>query len=207
MTDYVTMQTRIADELVRGDLSSQIKSAIQSAIDFYETQRFWFNETRSTIATVDGTEYYDLPTDFLEMDTLGITISSRYYQLVAKTHDYLDQINWGAGTWKGFPYFYSLFDNDIRLYPIPDGAYTLTLTYLKQLDALSADTDTNNWMTTAEELIRTRAKVDLLENVIRGKEALKDAERLRVREREVFNNIFTAGSKRVTTGRIRPSLM
>ena len=200
------MQSRIADELVRTDLTSQIQNAIQSAISFYSTRRFQFNEGKAVRNTAASDEYVGLPTDFLGLDTLGITINSRYYQLIQRTHDYLDEINWSAGTYTGAPTAFSLYEENLRLYPIPDDTYELTITYLKDLSDLSASADTNAWMTTGEELIRMHAKVDLLENVIRGPEALQEAGRMRLREQEVLQQMDRSATTYRSTGRIRPSV-
>jgi hypothetical protein len=62
------------------------------------------------------------------------------------------------GTVTGIPKQYSRYANRIRLYPIPDDAYTITMRYIYKLDALSADTDTNAWVDECEELIRQAAK-------------------------------------------------
>jgi len=207
MSTYGTMQDRIADEINRTDLTSQIRLAIQSAIDFYRTHRFNFNEGKAVRNTAASDEYVGLPTDFLELDTLGITVNSRYYQLVEKTHDYLDEINWGAGTWTGFPYFFALYEDNIRLYPIPNDIYELKMTYLRDLADVSATGDSNAWMTNGEELIRLHAKIDLMENLIRGPEAAQEAMLLRQREAQILRNLTIASTKRRSTGRIRPSYL
>jgi hypothetical protein len=56
MSDYGTMQSRIQDELKRGNLSSQIDNAILSALRFYKRHKFRFNITRATTSTTDDVE-------------------------------------------------------------------------------------------------------------------------------------------------------
>ncbi len=205
MSTYGTMQTRIADEIKRTDLTAQIQSAILSAIEFYKTDRFWWNESRSTAATVASQEYYGLPADFLSLDFIGVTVSSRYYQLTPKSAHEMDSINWGAGTYTGYPAYFALYENNLRLYPIPNAVYTLTIAYLKQLTALSAAADSNQWTVAAEELIRLHAKIDLMENLIRGPEAVGEAQVLRGREREVYSQVKFNADVRRASGRIRVS--
>ncbi len=53
-----------------------------------------------------------------------------------------------------------MYQDRINLFPIPGSTYTLTIHYLKALTALSADSDTNAWLTEGEELIRLHAKAD-----------------------------------------------
>lgn len=205
MSTYGTMQTRIADEIKRTDLTSQIQLAILSAVNFYKTDRFWWNESRSDASTVADQEYYGLPADFLALDFIGVTVSSRYYQLVPKSAHEIDEINWGAGTYTGYPAYFALYENNLRLYPIPNAVYTLRIAYLKQLTALSASADSNEWTVTAEELIRLHAKADLLENVIRGPEAVGESQALRFREREVYSQVRFNADLRRSSGRLRVS--
>ena len=81
MSTFGNMMDRIADELDRTDLTSQIQKAIQTAIDRYERKRFWFNEARSiTFNTVDGQEFYTssdnsaIP-NLLQIDVVRLTVS------------------------------------------------------------------------------------------------------------------------------------
>src|SRR6185437_14409038 len=78
MASYLDLQTAIASDLTRSDLTSQIQSAVQDAIAQYETDRFWFNTTRSlTFNTVPGQSQYtgtDLPqlANVVQIDKLYI---------------------------------------------------------------------------------------------------------------------------------------
>ena len=85
MSDLGTMENRIADELNRTDMTSYARTAIQTAIKHYEGNRFWFSENRATATTVSGQEFYDLPTDFREMDSLKVLISNNDYRLNERT--------------------------------------------------------------------------------------------------------------------------
>ena len=73
MSDYGTMQTRISNELSRGNLSSEIQNAIISALRFYKRNMFRFNSARATATTTADIEYYGLPDDFIELDTMTLT--------------------------------------------------------------------------------------------------------------------------------------
>ena len=53
------MKERIADELMRADLETQIELAISEAIRHHQTKRYYFNETRDiTFQTVIGQKEY-----------------------------------------------------------------------------------------------------------------------------------------------------
>jgi hypothetical protein len=171
MTTYATMRTRIADEIARSDLTSNINAAILSAIEHHKDERFWFNELRDTASTVSGTQNYLMPDSSAERpliraDQLTITVNSNIYELELRPHSEIVRLTTSA-TRTGVPDYWSYYQDSIWLYPIPNGIYTLTLWYVGQLAALSADADTNAWTVEAEALIRCRAKWDLYTHVIR----------------------------------------
>src|SRR5262252_6598248 len=75
------MQDRIADELMRGDLYSQIATAINDAIIIYQHERFRFNETFTcTFQTVVGQQNYNASnTTFTDPAFPGATFSPRTF--------------------------------------------------------------------------------------------------------------------------------
>ena len=170
MTTFGTMKTRIADEISDSGLTSQIAAAIQSAIAYYERQRFWFN-TRVTdsFALVANQEYYGsaalaaIP-NLIEIDDMYATIGTTRYQILPTTFDEIAAMQDGAVT-ADPPYRFAYHAQQIRMYPIPSAVRTVTMADHYRLTALSADGDSNAWMTDAEELIRCHAKADLAANV------------------------------------------
>ena len=161
MADYGTMQERIADEISDDALTNQIKSAIQSAIKFYERKRFYFNQTISSFTTVANQEYYDgdaqadIP-NLITIDSMVVNWGNSKQPMLPQDFQVMDQAQ--NGQIFAPPDYYAYYDQKLRFYAIPDGAYQVTMAYLYRLPALSNDTDTNAWMTEAEELIRQRAK-------------------------------------------------
>lgn len=175
MSTYAVMQTRIADEIARADLSDQIKLAILSAVDHYKDERFWFNEGEVSFYTVAGTDHTELDVTFGELDIATVTVSgSRNEMLPANYTDIRQSVL--QSTLTGQPHRYAIFEESIWYDPIPDDAYLVTLSGLIYFTTLSADDDTNAWTTEAEQLIRHHAKADLFANVTRNdKEAQKMA--------------------------------
>src|SRR5690606_29350195 len=103
-------------------------------------------------------------------------------------HFWID-IEKGFNSHTSTPYVYAVQADQFRLYPTPDDSYTLILTYRYELEKPSDDTDSTAWFTDGEELIRTHAKIDMLENVIRGPESFQEAEYLRRREVETLRQL------------------
>lgn len=182
MSTFAVMQARIADDLVRDDLASQIRNAINDAIELQEGERYSFNERRYTLLTVAGQEYYDLvdPTlltsagaevetgeTLLELDDIFCTVSNNPYRLCPRTQQHINE--WQSTTYQGQPADYTLYGQQLRIWPIPDQEYQLDLMGLARLgpNPLSDDSDTNAWMTDGEKLIRAQAKILLCRDILR----------------------------------------
>lgn len=203
MSDYGTMQSRIADELNRGGLTSQIQNAIISALRHYKYTRLRWNIARTETTTTADVEYYGLPDDFLEGDTMILIDGNDLDFMQERSHFWIDKEK-ASNDYTSRPYVYAVQADEMRLYPTPDDEYTLRLTYVYELDEPTASTSTNDWFTSGEELIRLHAKVDLLENVIRGPESLQEAQLLRNREFEVLKQLRKEYKRSQSSGQITP---
>jgi hypothetical protein len=208
MTDYATMRTRIADELANdGDITSaQINYAIQDTIKQYERRPWWFNQKTATFSTVDGQEYYsssdlsDIP-DIVQIIAATVTNNLKG---PLKAVDYLTIDDEQDGSVEGEPRVFAYFKENIRLYPIPDAVYTITLSYIYRLTALSADGDSNAWTTDAEELIRSGAKRRIALNYLESEVV---AARFAVMEREAFTEMLAENRRRWPNTVLRPPAM
>jgi hypothetical protein len=172
MPTYADMRSRIAEELANdGDITStQIDRAIQSAIQDYEGEAFWFNQKVGTFATVAAQELYTA-SDFADIPNI---ISLRSVRLVGsgKDREPIEGVDNNSiediqdGTVTGEPRLYSRFENKLRLYPIPSSVYTVKMSYIYRLAALVNDTDTNAWTEDCEEMIRQAAKKRLCLDIL-----------------------------------------
>lgn len=206
MSTFGNMVSRIRSDLDRGsDFDSRIKQAIEDAIKFYRARRLGFNMKRATTSTVSSTEFYALPLDFLEVDTLRLLEDSSYYNRMEEvTFAWLDDVSVNQ-THTSTPKKFAVQNRELRLYPIPDTAYTLQMSFLYDLAGVSAsasDAATNAWMTEGEELIRLHATADLLENYIGGQESMLAAQVLQNRENRVYGELKRRANREQSTGRI-----
>lgn len=201
------MKTRIGDELGRSDLSSQISLAVSSAILFYKSERFWFNEVRNSFSTIVGTERYNednaaVTTIFLNMlydDSATLTQNNTPFPLKKITNAEMDALS-NAGQTQGVPDCYSLYANFIQLYPVPNQVWTVHFSYVTNIDLEIDDAETPEWSDDQiEELIRLHAKVDIFENVTRD---FSQADRMRLREAELLRVIRRRTALWVGTGRV-----
>jgi len=147
----------LAKETEEG-ITAAVSSAISQSINYYESQPWWFQETQDTITTVDGTEYYDLPSDIASTEiTITIEVSNNTYPLIKRHFQLIEDWFVKSNIFTGYPTDYALWKQQIRLYPVPNGAYTVTRNYYQKLGVPSAGAS-NSWTTDAETLIQSRAE-------------------------------------------------
>ncbi len=202
---YGDMKARIADELKRSDLTTQIEQQIQSAIAQYDTVSFFFNELAyGTFSTVASQEVYTsavIPTDIVAIDALTVIYGSTRQIVRRRPWAWLEQ--WQPGTSTGGPPTdYAYYGQAIRLYPIPTTVMTLNIAYLQAVAAPTADADVGPWMNEAEELIRSSAKRRLFQHVIEDEAALQ---LMRAAETEALSDLTSQTARLVGTGYVRPT--
>lgn len=194
MSDTNKLRQRIADELNRqsSDIISSpslsvgliVNREINAAIAHYETTRFRWNEVREAAlaTTVSGTRIYSLTANFLSMDSLKVVYSGGYTSLTKRTYEYIENEDRRVSGSTGVPQDYVIYGNVLRLYPVPNGAYSLVASYIRRFPptsltpsycaaipmggsstltpttSASHNNRLNGWTTDGEELIRERAK-------------------------------------------------
>ena len=204
------MQARIADELDRSDLTSQIQNAIQDAIGKYERRYFYFTDAPTTVSfnTVAHQEYYT-SSDNAAIATISqaITLSGTFFNLRQtldkRAWSYIEDISTIATSY-AMPQDWAYLGEQIRLYPIPDNVYAMRLQGIARPVRPSTNTDTGVWMNDAEELIRTEAKLYLLRNVIRGVDMVEEIGLLEVQKIRALADLVTETASREATGQLEP---
>lgn len=180
---YGELQARIADELGdRQDLlfplgdstltSSPIKNAIASAIAKWEREPFYFTEvySQNLFSTVAGQEIYGSSESQMIASSpntlkLHILVNSQRYPLQVRTWQYIEDTSVNPNT-TGWPFDYAYMAEQLRFYPVPNGAYPITLSGLQRLAPLSAAADANTWTQDGYDLIRSEAKLILAEETL-----------------------------------------
>lgn len=157
MADLATLKSRIASELHRSDLTAQIASAIADAVSHYQTEPFALNQVRGSFNTVAGTEFYNNLTDVASIDAVTVLVNARKVVLDPWSYLRMEHINSTTNT-QSQPWAWAWYDEQIRLYPVPDAVYPLTVSYTQKVGVPASDGDSNIWTTEAEELIRNAAK-------------------------------------------------
>lgn len=191
---YGILQSRIADDLNRSDLTTQITQNILLAIEHYKNERTWFNETNSPLTAVVGQSYVVAPSDILAIDGFYITISGKNIELMPRD---LNAVIEFRPTTRGRPRAYCFYQDRFELDRLPDTAYTMPLYYRGQLSVLSGSSDANGWTTDCEDLIVFHAEKMLYANIIKDFQKASAAGAL---EREALTRVRSMSIARTTTG-------
>lgn len=189
------LKARIADELLKRNLTAQISAHISRAIEFYAGRRWWFNTGRMTGAVVSGSEYSPLPTGTRLIDTVIVG------SIILERRDSSDIEEWETlAVSTGQPTDYTVEGSNLRLYPRPDAAYGLVINGTFDLPALATDGDSNAWTNDAQDLIAARARMTLCRDVLRDPDGAALAASA-VNEAETDLQMKTI--RRLGTGRVR----
>lgn len=205
-TTLATMQSNIAAYLKRNDLSTQSALAINRAIHYYESgEHFAFQETIATFNTIIGQLFYStadgIPTDVLSVDNLNIQQSITVnYPLTPRTYRYITERN--VANIKGVPSDYAHYENSFVIYPNPDQAYLMTLSYIKSYPDLVTGTDNNDFTNNVPDLIEARAIWWIYDRILRNDAAAAKAKQ---DELDLYVNARSASDALVTSRHIRPT--
>ena len=152
---------------------SPINQAIQNAIAKWEREHYYFNEIESinVVSTVVGQEFYKATTwpfitSQIHIDKIWVLVSNNRYSLNPRTEQYISDTSLNPSV-QGQPIDYAYYAETIRLYPIPDGAYAITVEGTQKFSTLVNTSDSNSWTTDAADLIKAEAKLDILTNVLK----------------------------------------
>lgn len=202
------LKDKIADQIARDDLTTQIAETVSDAIRFYQPHRFIFSEGRdTTLSTVVGQEFYTSTDDPLigtlfAFDYITITIGNAQFDVPRYQPEEIELLS-QSGTQMGQPQAFSYYNYQLRLYPVPSDVYPLTIAAHQKIAAPAADNTAGNaWMTEAEQLIRGRAKYELAINYTHD---LDEAQRMTAYVTEAFDELVGRTNKLTGTGFVTPT--
>lgn len=201
MSTYGAIKSRVADELLRSDLTSQIAAAILRSIEFYADKRMQFNEKTLTASTVADNQYVTLPTGLRTEDSVFATVSGYTYELMKREFDQMEYWH-GASQSRGQPLDYAIRGTQVRIYPEPNAVYVLTFTGVYDETALSADGDTNGWcLGIPQDLIVARTKYVIARDFLYDEEVMRNA---LIAERESMERLRAETYARTSDRKVAP---
>lgn len=202
MSNLGILKARIANELARGDLASEIAYAIDDAVKLYQSRRFRFNQHRATFNTVAGQEFYTsadgLPADIAKLETVTLSVNGRKTTLEPWASDVIEDVSTTVNT-ESQPVAYALFGEQLRLYPVPETVYPVTLAYVRRIDVPLADGDSNAWTREAANLVRQTAKRMLAFEVLKDD---AEGQRCLIAEQTELRRLVREANQ-MTTGGLR----
>lgn len=196
--------------------ANAIRNAITTAISEYQKERFRFSDINpgvpTSFVTVPGQSVYTVAANaqiasmyFIEY--INIVIGATLQELGRVTPE-RQHLNIQTNNQNGFPSSFAYEGNSLILYPVPDIVYTLYIGGHLFVAAPATDAETGNpWMTTAELLIRCRAKYELSLHVTRNYDMAgkmsPDPQENGATYR-AWKSLKGSGNKITGTGKIRP---
>jgi hypothetical protein len=175
------IRDKIASDLKRTNIPSDITTAINDAITEAAKSRFYFNEMHTSFVTVPGTEYYD-DLGLVELDDSWYwqngVINGQKFRLELLGQLDINDYRTGSPT-GGVVDSIGRYGGQFRLFPVPTTIATIYLDGYGKLtpNPLVADGDTNAWLTEGELYIKALAKRNILRDVVRdyGEAGVLDA--------------------------------
>jgi hypothetical protein len=164
MPTFAELKTRIIAETNRddmgsgGELETVLAETIARAIEHHSDEGFWFNrivvaaETSASVATVE------LPAEL----RIALAIACDGAKLRKAASETIAAL---AGS--GRPILWGEEDEAVRLWPVPDAAYALSLSGIAEL---GVPADSNAWTEAGYDLIAARTRMLLCRDVLRDVE-------------------------------------
>lgn len=106
-------------------------------------------ETIGTLTTVAGTQTVALPTDYLSIRKLYLTVGGVRRELIQAPTTPMRMSE--TGNYQSIPETYIITGGNLYLFPKPDSAYTLTIDYYTKVGPLV--TQSTNWLLTAAPMV------------------------------------------------------
>ena len=154
IANYGELKTAIANSLQRSDLTTQLPDFIQYAESVVNGDPYTNDPEQlpgirvrgqgKRVTTTVSTEYIDIPSDLLSVRELQLNTSPKT-ELTYLTPKVMTQKYPSALV--GTPEYYTQHGDEFQFAPIPDGSFTLEISYNGKYTAFSDDTDTN-WLLT-----------------------------------------------------------
>jgi len=179
ISTFGELKTAVASELDRGDLTSKIPEFIAIAESFIKQDVRIRDQEKRVTASI-STEYFDLPTDYLEIRDIQIN-SDPVGRLAFLSSPQMDTFYTGTGK----PKAYAIFGTEVQFKPVPDTTYTVEIAYISKYTAFSADNDTNYLLTNHPEIY-------LYASCISGADFLEDQPKI-----EKYTSLYQAAVKKL----------
>lgn len=165
MANFGDLITAVSQKLDQTYLSrSQVGTAINETIDYYQNEALWFNEGISvTNLVIDSNIIPNIPSAFLfELEDNGFVINYSNVNYPLKKLHPVEYDDIYLNNSSGLPFCYTYKAGQFLCYFNPDQAYQITIYYIKDYPYLVNDSDSNDWTVNCNRLIQAKTLADLL---------------------------------------------
>jgi len=173
MPNLAELRARIADDLARADLATQIGDAIRDVVRLHEAERFWFNEFYRVTATLSSSSnalaLASLPLSVLAIDKVRLQgPGTRWTDLRRIDRDWLATLQ--DQTMAAPPSAWGIQGDALQFDCAADRNYALLLDGVRKVSTASASADVSAWVNDGRDLLRAGAKRLLYLHVIKDAE-------------------------------------
>lgn len=157
----VTDDTRLAEEVIEGIVNDLI-------VDLSRRFDFRWNQQEYEFDTTVGTQSVALPSGFSRPFSLWVNEVSNAYRITYVPQEEFE-IRYTGESDPGSPLHYTIYGSNILLGPTPNAAYTLRFRYYGIPDELEEDSDSNEFLTNAWDVILHGALTEACKYLIEDK--------------------------------------
>lgn len=216
MTTFLEVRDRVADQLARADLNTQIDREIQLAIARYNKRVSWLHEVRgATLTTVIGQTWYDTldlssgagPQAVTGRTAVAVHEVQKVEYLRDADFDELKQLRYSdferfidATGSIGGPQCFTLYAGHLGLWPAPDAVATYDLSVMVKPQVPTDAADESVWFDHAQELIENAAAGAICRKFLQDGDR---AQAFQVYETEAWNDLVREGNQKMATGRLK----
>lgn len=146
LATFSDLQTAIANWTHRSDLTSITSDLItlaEARINGDLDARF--QDSTATLSTVAGTETVALPTDVINIRSVFVDTAQQVTLKYVTPDQFRTLYPYDTS---GVPNVYTVIGSSLYLAPVPDGVYSLPITYKARVPAISVGSPTNWLLTT-----------------------------------------------------------
>lgn len=198
------MVARILRETARDDSFQQsVEDAIVTAIKELEIEQYWLFETDALLTLYENSNSITLPNDFSAVSTCRLLVGDTYYTEIygfvpVTNHEIF---NYARQQVTGIPFVWSIFSNQIYVYPWASGDYTVDLHYFYKDATYPVNyTDTSIWLgDLTEDLTRYKALAIFYRDSLQAEEK---AQFYDAKATQIINNRRTNNNQRSTINRL-----
>tara|TARA_Y100000768_G_C23963533_1_gene676687 strand:+ start:1022 stop:1660 length:639 start_codon:yes stop_codon:yes gene_type:complete len=146
LNNYANLKSSIANWLGRSDLTNELSDFVKLAEQDFNAKlaQYGYNKMVNLESITADAESENLPDGFLGINAIYVERSPKVALQYVTPSQAFDMF---GSSLTGMPKVYTIINDKIHFYPIPDSSYTVKMYYYKQFAPLVNDSDANDILT------------------------------------------------------------